>query len=36
LAKSRGFRRNELTEIPWLVEENVVLIEERWHEHFGH
>ena len=36
LAKLRGFRRNELTEIRWLVEENVVLIEERWHEHFGH
>jgi hypothetical protein len=36
LAKARGFRRNELSEIRRLVEENVVLLEERWHEHFGH
>jgi hypothetical protein len=32
----RGFRRSELSEIRRLVEENVVLLEERWHEHFGH
>ena len=36
LARSRGFRRNELSEIRRLVEENVVLFEGRWHEHFGH
>lgn len=36
LAKSRGFRPNELSEIRRLVQENVVLFEERWHEHFGH
>ena len=36
LAKSRGFRRNELSELRRLVEENVGLLEERWHEHFGH
>ena len=36
LAKWRGFRRSELSEIRRLVEENVVLLEERWHEHFGH
>ena len=36
LARWRGFRRNELSEIRLLIEENVVLLEEKWHEHFGH
>ncbi len=35
LAKSRGFRSGELTEIQRIVEENIDLFEERWHEHFG-
>ena len=35
LAKSRGFRSGELSEIQRLIEENLVLLEERWHEHFG-
>jgi hypothetical protein len=35
LAKSRGFRSGELTEIQRIVEENRDLFEERWHEHFG-
>jgi hypothetical protein len=35
LAKSRGFRSGELTEIQRLVEENRDLFEEKWHEHFG-
>ncbi len=34
LAKSRRFRSGELSEIQ-LVEENLVLLEERWYEHFG-
>ena len=36
LAKWRGFRRNDLTEIRRLGEDNLVFLEERWHEHFGH
>jgi hypothetical protein len=35
LAKSRRFRSGELSEIQRLIEENLVLVEERWHEHFG-
>ncbi len=35
LAKSRGFRSGELSEIQRLIEQNHVLLEERWHEHFG-
>jgi hypothetical protein len=35
LAKSRGFRSSELTEIQRVVEENRDLFEEKWHEHFG-
>lgn len=35
LAKSRGFRSGELTEIQRIVEENRDLFEEKWHEHFG-
>jgi len=36
LARWRGFRSHELREIRRLIEENVDLLEERWHEHFGH
>jgi hypothetical protein len=35
LAKSRGFRSGELSEIQRLIEENLVLLEGRWHEHFS-
>jgi hypothetical protein len=35
LAKSRGFRSGELSEIQGIVEENRELFEERWNEHFG-
>lgn len=35
LARSRGFRSHELTEIRAIIEENLELIQERWHEHFG-
>jgi hypothetical protein len=35
LAKSRGFRSGELSEIQRLIEENRDLLEEKWHDHFG-
>jgi hypothetical protein len=35
LAKSRGFRSGELTEIQRIVQENRELFEEKWHEHFS-
>ncbi len=35
LAKSRGFRSGELSEIQRLIKENRILLEEKWHEHFG-
>ncbi len=35
LAKSRGFRSGELSEIQRLIEQNLVLLEGRWHEHFS-
>jgi Domain of unknown function (DUF4160) len=35
LAKSRGFRSGELTEIQNIVEENRVLFLEKWNEHFS-
>jgi Domain of unknown function (DUF4160) len=35
LAKSRGFRSGELSELQRIVEENRDVFEERWHEHFG-
>ena len=35
LAKSRGFRSGELSEIQRLIEENRGLLEEKWHEHSG-
>jgi hypothetical protein len=34
LAKSRGFRSNELTELTGLVRQHRTLFEERWNEHF--
>jgi len=35
LAKSRGFRSGELTEIQNIVEENRALFLERWNEYFS-
>lgn len=35
LAKSRGFRSNELTEIQRIIEENRDTLMERWNEHFS-
>jgi hypothetical protein len=35
LAKSRGFRSGQLSEIQRLIEENRGLLEEKWDEHFG-
>ena len=35
LAKSHGFRSGELTEIQRIIEANLDLFLERWHEHFG-
>jgi hypothetical protein len=36
LARSRGIRAHELTELLTIVTENRNLFLERWHEHFGH
>jgi hypothetical protein len=33
LARSRGFRTGEISEIQRIVEQNRALFEERWHEH---
>jgi len=35
LAKSRGFRSSELSEIMGLIVDNRSVIEEKWNEHFG-
>ena len=35
MARSRGFRGNQLAEIHKLVEQNKNLFKERWHEYFG-
>lgn len=35
LAKSRGFRSGELSELQRIVEEHRDQFKERWHEHFG-
>jgi Domain of unknown function (DUF4160) len=35
LAKSRGFRSNELSEIQKIIEENRAVLLERWDEHFS-
>lgn len=34
-ARSHGFRRNELTELQRLVEENEQLLAEQWNEYFS-
>lgn len=36
LARSRGFRSGEISEIQRIVEEHRSLLEERWHEHHKH
>jgi hypothetical protein len=33
LARSRGFKSHELTELRTIVQENARLFEEKWHEH---
>ncbi len=35
LSKSRGFRSGQLSEIQGLIEANLVLLEEKSHEHFS-
>lgn len=35
LARSRGFRSHELTELARLVAENRALFQEKWNEHFS-
>ncbi|MFN2455227.1 MAG: DUF4160 domain-containing protein [Pyrinomonadaceae bacterium] len=35
LAKSRGFRSGELSEIQKIVEDNRDYLVEKWHEHFS-
>lgn len=34
LARNRGFKSHELTELRTIVEENARFFEEKWHEHF--
>ncbi len=36
LAKSRGFRSGELSEIQTIIEENLDTLLEKWDEHFSH
>ncbi len=35
LARNRGFRSHELTELLATIEANRALLLEKWHEHFG-
>ncbi len=35
LAKSRGFRSGELSEIQGIIEENRAILLEKWNEHFS-
>lgn len=35
LARSRGLRAYEISEIQRIVEERKSLFEEKWHEHFS-
>ena len=36
IARAKGFRSSELTDILRIVPSNVELFRERWHEFFGH
>ncbi|GAA4225240.1 hypothetical protein GGQ68_003400 [Sagittula marina] len=36
LSRSHGFDARTLRQIAALVSDNAVLIEEAWHDHFGH
>lgn len=36
LSKSIGYNAKELNEIRKLISENVNILKEKWHEHFGH
>jgi hypothetical protein len=33
LARNRGFKSHELTELRTIIEANAQMFEERWHEH---
>lgn len=35
IARSKGFRSDELSEIMRIAEDNKELLKERWHEYFG-
>ena len=35
LARSHGFRRNELTELRKIVEQNEYILLEKWNEYFS-
>jgi hypothetical protein len=36
IARAKGFRSSELTDILQIVQNNKVLLKERWHEFFSH
>lgn len=36
IARSKGFRSHELSEILTIVENSRQLFKEKWNEHFGH
>jgi uncharacterized protein DUF4160 len=36
IARTKGFRSGELTDIFRFDQNNQQLFQERWHEHFGH
>jgi hypothetical protein len=36
MARNRGFRSHELTELRQLIDANVALFKDKWNEHFGH
>ena len=36
IARAKGFRSSELTDILQIVQNNQELLKERWHEFFGH
>jgi hypothetical protein len=35
LARARGFRNSEISEMMAIVRENRELLQQKWHEHFG-
>lgn len=36
IARAKGFRSSELTDILQIVQNNQLLFQERWREYFGH